>query len=423
MIRSVFFLAGLVVFASLSWCDPLFAADKAAGGLGDPGALEKITLDTGRDASAEFVISGRDAREQMVVTGHYATKQVRDLTRKAAFSAAPAGIVSIDATGHVAPIKEGEAKITAKKPGGKTASVSVKVTNIAVELPINFPNQVTPIFTKYGCNGGGCHGKSGGQNGFAMSLLGFVPKQDFEHLVKEGRGRRLFSAAPDHSLLLQKAAGIVPHGGGSRLDADSHEYRLLRRWIAQGMPYGGADDPVVSKIEVFPRHVTMDRNAEQQITVIAHYSDGHTEDVTRTAQFDPNNPEMAEASNFGIVKTATFTGDVAVMARYQGQVGVFRATIPLGAKVENLPPAKNFIDTAVYDKLKVIGIPPSPNCSDSTFLRRSANDIAGRLPTQAEAEAFLADKSPEKACEVGRQAAGQHRLRRLLRQQVEFGAA
>ncbi|MCH8045757.1 MAG: DUF1553 domain-containing protein [Planctomycetes bacterium] len=396
MIRSASFLSCFAIVTSLACCNPLSAADGAPGGLGDPGALEKITLDTGRDASAEFIISGRDARDQLVVTGHYATKQVRDLTRKVAFTSEPAGIVEIDATGHVAPIKEGQAKITAKEPGGKMASVSVKVTNIAIELPINFPNQIGPIFTKYGCNSGGCHGKSGGQNGFALSLLGFVPKEDYEHLVKEGRGRRLFPAAPDRSLLLQKAAGIVPHGGGSRLDVDSHEYRLLRRWIAQGMPYGGDNDPVITKIEVFPRQVTMDRNAEQQITVIAHYSDGHTEDVTRTAQFDPNNPEMAEASNFGLVKTAMFTGDVAVMARYLGQVGVFRATIPLGAKVENLPPAKNYIDTAIYAKLKVIGIPPSPICDDATFLRRTANDIAGRLPTREEAEQFLVDKSADK---------------------------
>ena len=159
MIRSAFFLACLAFVVSLACCSPLSAADKAAGGLGDPGALEKITLDTGRDASAEFVISGRDAREQMVVTGHYATKQVRDLTRKVIYTLDPAGIVEIDATGHVSPLKEGQTKITANEPGGKTSSISVTVTNIAVELPINFPNQIGPIFTKYGCNSGGCHGK------------------------------------------------------------------------------------------------------------------------------------------------------------------------------------------------------------------------------------------------------------------------
>ena len=60
------------------------------------------------------------------------------------------------------------------------------------ERPINFANQIVPIFTKAGCNAGGCHGKSSGQNGFKLSLLGFEPSEDFEHLVKEARGRRIF---------------------------------------------------------------------------------------------------------------------------------------------------------------------------------------------------------------------------------------
>src|SRR5438874_12240937 len=100
------------------------------------------------------------------------------------------------------------------------------------DLPINFANQVVPVFTKLVCNAGGCHGKSGGQNGFALSLLGFVPELDYQTLVKENRGRRIFPAAPEHSLLLQKATGTMPHAGGKRMDAASDEYKLVRRWIA-----------------------------------------------------------------------------------------------------------------------------------------------------------------------------------------------
>src|SRR6266853_6762240 len=88
----------------------------------------------------------------------------------------------------------------------------------AGEPPLNFTNDIVPIFTKAGCNAGGCHGKASGQNGFKLSLLGFEPAEDYEHLTKEARGRRLFPAAPDRSLLVQKATAILPHGGGKRID-------------------------------------------------------------------------------------------------------------------------------------------------------------------------------------------------------------
>jgi len=81
------------------------------------------------------------------------------------------------------------------------------VKAVGENLPINFPNQIVPIFTKLGCNAGGCHGKASGQNGFRLSLLGFEPSEDYEHLIKEARGRRIFPAAPERSLLLLKATG------------------------------------------------------------------------------------------------------------------------------------------------------------------------------------------------------------------------
>lgn len=400
--RRMFPPAALLLAAVLSIAaipSNLLAADappaKKAPGLGDPGKLTAIQFELGSVVDGKLTIAGRDAYQQLVVNGVYDSGQLRDLTRKVTYTAAPENVVRIDANGFVTPMAEGAATIHAKSAEGPDATMAVQVTNIVQDVPVNFPNQITPVFTKYGCNGGGCHGKSGGQNGFRLSLLGFEPKEDYEYLVKEGRGRRLFPSAPDRSLLLTKAIGKMPHGGGLRIEDGSPAYVLLRRWIEQGMPYGSDSDPVVTAIEVFPKERLMGRDDSQQLTVVASYTDGTKRDVTRMTQFDSNDAEMAEVSVTGLVSTGQLTGSVAVMARFQGQVGIFRSIIPLGVPT-NPPASKNYVDELVFKKLKDLGLPPSTDANDVTFLRRVTIDLAGRLPTLAEAEVFLADTDPAK---------------------------
>src|SRR3954468_22242415 len=85
------------------------------------------------------------------------------------------------------------------------------------ERSYHFENDIVPILSRHGCNSSGCHGKAEGQNGFKLSVFGFDPPADYDALTKEGRGRRVFPAAADRSLLLLKASGGAPHGGGLRL--------------------------------------------------------------------------------------------------------------------------------------------------------------------------------------------------------------
>ncbi|MFN7363554.1 MAG: hypothetical protein ACK5S3_13810, partial [Pirellulaceae bacterium] len=42
-----------------------------------------------------------------------------------------------------------------------------------------FELDIQPILTARGCNSGPCHGKSRGQNGFSLSLLGFDADWDY----------------------------------------------------------------------------------------------------------------------------------------------------------------------------------------------------------------------------------------------------
>jgi len=271
----------------------------------------------------------------------------------------------------------------------------------AEDRPVSFVNDVMPVLTKAGCSIGFCHAKAGhGQNGFQLSLLGFEPQEDYEHLVKEDRGRRLNPSAPEQSLLLRKASGRLPHGGGLRLPRDSEGYQILKNWIQEGASDDRETAPKLLSIEVQPASGTLPRKSEVALKALARYADGTTRDVTGMALFEANDDALAEVTPQGLVRAHDISGNVAVMVRYQGTVSVYRGSIPLGLPVESLPPSKNFVDDLVFANLKRIGVPPSPLCDDATFLRRVTLDIAGRLPTDTEAKNFLASSDPAKRDQV-----------------------
>ncbi|MCA8997115.1 MAG: DUF1553 domain-containing protein [Planctomycetaceae bacterium] len=262
---------------------------------------------------------------------------------------------------------------------------------------VSFVNDVVPVLTKAGCNQGACHAKAGGgQNGFQLSILGFEAADDYASIVKQGRGRRVSVAAPEQSLILKKAAGVLPHGGGARLGVDSPGYTILKDWITQGAREQCTGELEFVGLEVRPDKAVIETGGHQQLTVLAKYADGSERDVTPFALFESNSAAMAEVTEEGLVTILDLPGKVSVMVRYQGKAAVFAAAVPMGAPVEQIPSPNNFIDELVFANLKQLGIPPSPVCDDSTFLRRATLDIAGRLPTREETVAFLEDGSEDK---------------------------
>jgi len=348
------------------------------------------------NGTAHIQLRGSDARHQCLITAVDQNGLEIDWTRKATYQLSPLGIASIDQLGQIVPLANGSTTLTASIDSRVSAELKIEVIHWDDNPEVNFPNQIVPIFTKLGCNGGGCHGKAAGQGGFKLSLLGFEPTEDFEHLVKESRGRRLSSAMPESSLLLTKAINAIPHGGGQRLEADSQEYRVLRRWIAQGMKPGKTDDRRVISLHVWPELRRMLPIQEQQLSVAAKYSDGTIEDVTPAVQFESNDTDMADVDKHGLVSLKSLAGEVAVMARFQGQVAVFRASVPIVGGTNEWPEPTNPIDRAVIAQLRLLNIPMSRLCDESTFVRRSTLDIAGRLPTLTEVENYLSDASINK---------------------------
>jgi hypothetical protein len=271
-------------------------------------------------------------------------------------------------------------------------------SNVDSNRPVDFVNDIVPLLSRYGCNAGGCHGKASGQNGFKLSLFGFDPAFDYAAIVKEARGRRVFPAAPDHSLLLAKPSVRVPHGGGKRFTPDSEAYQTLRRWISQGMPASNDQAPVLQKIDVVPAQRVLARHSNQHLAVVAYYSDGSVRDVTRQAQYQTNDPSLAVVDDDGLVRTLGLAGEAVIMARYMGHVAIFRATVPLGMQIGRYPdfPAANYIDELALARWKRLGLVPSGLCSDGEFIRRANLDLCGKLPAPAEVRAFLADTRTDK---------------------------
>ena len=365
---------------------PLFAQDAPP-----PKPADVIALAVTPD---RVTLPGDDASAQLIVTATLSDGRTVDLTHDVKYTSG--GPVRVSGTGRVLPKANGGGDI-AVSFGDKTVKVPVTVAHLGESRPINFPNQVVPVFTKLGCNSGGCHGKAAGQNGFRLSLLGFDPELDYATLVKESRGRRLLPASPDDSLFLLKATGTSPHGGGKKMEPGSDEYQVVRRWIAAGMPYGDEKDPTVSKITVFPDARVMTRQAKQQVAVYAHYTDGAVEDITRRAQFESNDQEVATADGNGLVRTLSMSGQAAVMARYQGKVAVFRANVPLGVKTPDWTfEPKTVVDTHTAAKWRELGLVPSDVCSDEVFVRRIHLDLCGTLPAPNQVTDFQADKSADK---------------------------
>jgi hypothetical protein len=263
---------------------------------------------------------------------------------------------------------------------------------------IDFCSQIEPLLTRFGCYAGGCHGKASGQNGFKLSLFGFDSDFDYEAIVEEARGRRVFGTSAANSLLVLKATGKVPHGGGRRIEPGTEPYDVLCSWVAQGAPTSAPDAPRVAKITIEPREQVMERGARRQLKVVAIYTNGATRDVTAQAQYDSNTGPVAAVSLEGLVECGSQSGEAAVMARYMGQVAVFRALVPHGASLASIPGfnTEHYIDRLCAEKWKKLGLLPSPAADDATFIRRVTVDLCGRLPTPDEVRAYLADAAGDK---------------------------
>ncbi len=268
------------------------------------------------------------------------------------------------------------------------------------QTQVSFTRDVLPELGRAGCASGGCHSKPEGQNGFKLSVFSYDPKADHAEIVADVRGRRLFPAVPDQSLLLQKPMLGIPHEGGRRIEPGSTAHTTLLRWIRAGSPFTLTNEAALSRIEIFPPERTVPSNSAHRLLVRAHYADGTIRDVTRLAAFESSDRELAAVDEQGRFTAGKLPGTAVIVARYLGRVAASRILVPAERllPVERYAglPRSNFIDEIAFTRFQRLGLFPSDNCTDAEFLRRVKLDSIGMLPTPQEVTAFLIDNTPDK---------------------------
>src|SRR5437867_3268980 len=265
----------------------------------EPISLKRTSLISLSAEPSEIRLSADAPRHGVLVTAQTGDGFDIDVTGESKFSASGSAPFEITPSGEVLARRPGQGVLTAQFKG-KRVQIPVNVQSPALSASspapasVSFLRDVLPALSKAGCNAGACHAKPEGQNGFKLSVFSYDPRSDYAEIVKEDRGRRIFPAAPDESLIIKKPTTALPHEGGLRFERGSETHQLLTRWLREGMAYSLTNEPTLRRITVFPKERRYRKGAAQRLLVQAHYSDGTIRDVTRLAGFDSNDKEIAK---------------------------------------------------------------------------------------------------------------------------------
>ncbi len=276
-------------------------------------------------------------------------------------------------------------------------SVLLCLASSAQADAVSFRHEVMAVFSKAGCNSGGCHGNAHGRGSLKLSLRGEVPDIDLKALSKSKSSRLLLPESPEDSLLLRKPTLQLTHEGGKRFDVGSLEYVTLQKWIADGLPKDGPDAPKLVELHTDPEeHVLIGSDKSVGLKVTARFSDESERDVSRWAVYEPSNL-IVDIREDGQV-TATQPGETTITVRYLHlQKPVRLAYIQARPNFKWSGPAPaNRIDEAVFAKLRRLRMNPSARLEDAAFIRRATRDLTGLLPTSEQAQTFLADTETDK---------------------------
>ena len=282
-----------------------------------------------------------------------------------------------------------------------TSVANDEPSGLAISDRIDFENDLIPIFTKFGCNAGACHGAAAGRGELNLSLFGGNPQADYKAIVRQFAGRRVNLMHPEESLIILKPTAQTKHGGGQVLDENGEGVKLLHNWIQQGALYETLRH--LERVEISPqKHVISNLENPIQLRATAHFSDGTTENVTRWTVFTPEDTSAIEIDAATAVAKVRRRGRHIILARYLTEVVPIEFITPLNEvpisdeTQTSSESAGISIDGEIIKLLSTLRLPVSPAANDATFLRRVTLDLTGRLPAPDVVTAFLANSGESK---------------------------
>ena len=287
-----------------------------------------------------------------------------------------------------------------------TSVANDEPSGLAISDRIDFENDLIPVFTKFGCNAGACHGAAAGRGEFNLSLFGGNPQADYKAIVRQFAGRRVNLIRPEESLIILKPTAQTKHGGGQVLDEDGEGVKLLYNWIRQGATYETLRH--LTRVEISPqKHVISNLEDSIQLHATAHFSDGTTENVTRWTVFTPEDISAIEIDAATAVAKVRRRGRHIILARYLTEVVPVEFITPLNEvpiqdvhKSDETHTSSESVGTSIDGEilklLSTLRLPVSPAANDATFLRRVTLDLTGRIPAPGAVTAFLADSDANK---------------------------
>ncbi|MEC7566122.1 MAG: DUF1549 and DUF1553 domain-containing protein [Planctomycetota bacterium] len=289
-------------------------------------------------------------------------------------------IADIQAADTLPPVTERFAKVTAD------------------EVP-NFQKHVVPLLSRLGCNGRACHGSFQGRGDFRLSLFGYDFVADYQEL-NDPESPRIDIEEPLDSLIIVKPTDEDMHEGGKRYSQGGWEYRVLLNWVRGGESFDEENIAQLDHLEINPLEIQFSATGQtKQLNVVAVWSDGSREDVTPLVRYKSSDKGIAEVDQNGQLTSGERQGDTHIILSYDKAVVPIPVLRPVSKQVgRRYPqvPTPTTVDQLVVEKLRKLGIVPADVAGDAEFLRRVSLDMTGTLPTAAQVESFLADKSKGK---------------------------